>query len=300
MPPLPDLFRWTERSPMPLPRAGCAAGVLDGQLVVAGGTLWEDDRKVWRERVDRFDPRRNAWEPCAPMPRPHGDAAGVVLGSALYVIGGGADGAAGTSVWRFQAGTWSELPEAALPAPRRSPAWAIQDGTVFLLGGYEDKDLTSAAATLWSWKPGGRWEERAPRPGPIRFSPAVASVAGLILVAGGATVENGEVRNLDDILLYDPRSDAWSTLGRLPAASRAASGLADRSRFWYIGGYTDKFERGILAIDPKTGKATPEGELPHGLADARFLWVEGRIIGVSGESGVKQRAPWTLEAGAKT
>lgn len=284
---------------MPLPRAGCSVGALDGRLVVAGGTLWEGDRKVWHARVDRFDPRSNQWEACPPLPRPLGDAAGAVLGEALHVFGGGADGSAERSVWRFQGGAWSELAEAALPAPRRSALAAVHEGTVYLLGGYEGKELASAAASLWAWRPGGRWEERAARPGPVRFSPAVASVAGRIIVAGGATLDGAAVRNLDDIFAYDPKADAWSTIGRLPVASRAASGLADGSRFLYIGGYTDRFERAVLALDLATGRTAPAGELPHGLADTRFLRVGGRILGVSGECGVKLRGPWTLEAGVR-
>ena len=295
--PRTDLFRWAELAPMPLPRAGCAAGVLGGKLVVAGGTLWRADRKIWCDRVDSFDPGANRWESCAPLPRPLGDSACVAVGDALYALGGGAEGSTESAVWRFQSGSWTLLSDSALPAPRRSPAAAVLDGTVYVLGGYESADLASAASTLWAWRPGGRWEARAARPGPVRFSPAVAPVGGRIIAAGGATVENGGVRNLDDILAYDPAADSWSAIGRLPEPNRAACGLADEGRFLFIGGYTDKFERPILAIDPGTGTAAPAGSLPHGLADTRFLRMGARIIGATGECGNKVRAPWTLAAG---
>lgn len=292
-----DLFKWTEREPLPLPRAGCAAGVVQGRVVVAGGTLWQGDKKVWVDRVDRFDPRLNRWEACAPMPRPHGDAACAVLGDDLYVFGGGADGSCEAGVCRLRSGAWALLEDCALPSPRKQPAVAVLDGTVYLVGGYTTGELTSATATLWSWRPGGRWEPRAPRPGILRFTPAVAAVGDRILVAGGATSEDGSVRNLDDILAYDPGADSWSEIGRLPQPIRAACGLAQGGRMLFIGGYTDAFEKPILSIDPISGAVSPAGALPHGLADTRFVGVGASVIGVTGESGIKQRAPWTLQAG---
>ena len=54
-----------DRAPMPLPRGGCAVGVLDGRMILAGGTYWSEGRKIWSDRVDFFDPVANRWEPAA-------------------------------------------------------------------------------------------------------------------------------------------------------------------------------------------------------------------------------------------
>ncbi|MEO6874365.1 MAG: kelch repeat-containing protein [Opitutaceae bacterium] len=293
-----DFSAWKELVPLPLPRAGCAVGIIGGELVVAGGTYWQDGRKYWSERVDAFDPATNCWTARTPLPRPRGDAAAAICDSTLYVFGGGADGVAESTVWALRDNRWSELPHLALPVPRRSASVAVVDGTFHLLGGLPGtgSDFSGATSTVWAAKPGGHWETRAPIPGPARFNLSVGVVAGRIIVAGGCTPEDGGVRNLDEILAYHPPTDAWTQLGRLPLAIRAAGGLADDSGLLLFGGYTDRFEAGILRYDVPSGRVESVGRLPVGLAGAHFLRAGRTIIGVTGENGVKMRFPGTLSS----
>lgn len=293
-----DLSSWNERAPYPLPRAGCAAGVVDGKVIIAGGTFWREGQKFWCDQVDAFDPSANRWTSAAPLPKAHGDAAAVSCNDRLYVIGGGAGGLPTAEVWSYHAGAWSPEPQMTLPAARRTAVATELDGTLYLLGGLAGTgtDFASATPTVWAASPGKAWRVLAPMPGPVRFNTAIGGVAGRIIVTGGCTVEQGVVRNLDDILAYDPLTNAWSQLGRLPFAMRGACGLVHAGRLLVIGGYTDKFETSILSVHPQTAEVLSVGRLPHGLADTRFLTLGSRLIGVTGESGVKQRAPWTLEA----
>ena len=117
-----DLSKWVKLAPLPLPRAGCAAGVVGGQLVVAGGTYWLDGKKFWDRRVDAFEPATNRWQPLAQLPQPWGDAAAVAVGESFYILGGGADGVAQASVQCYQRGAWEMIPRMVLPVPRRSSA----------------------------------------------------------------------------------------------------------------------------------------------------------------------------------
>jgi len=233
------------------------------------------------------------------MPKSRGDSAAAVLDDVLYVFGGGMEGPAEDSVWSFRHDSWSSLPQMTLPAPRRSSAIAILDGTIYLFGGLAGtgSDFAAATSTVWAAKPGTAWEVREPIPGPVRFNAAIGAVAGTIVVAGGCTPENGGVRNLDDILSYHPRTNRWTHVGRLPVPIRGACGLADKSRFLLIGGYTDKFERGIIGVDPQSWQISIVGGLPIGLADTRFLPVGSDVIGVSGENGIKMRFAGTLQSG---
>jgi len=286
---------WSERAVMPQPRAGCAAGVIDGRFVLAGGTYWRDGEKCWSDRVDAFDPAANRWESLASLPRPCGDVASAALADALYVFGGGAGGPTESSTWKLHEGAWSEVSSMRLPAPRRYAMATVLDGRIFLLGGVVGTatDFASASPTVWSAEPDKAWESRTPMPGPIRFGCAVGGVDGRIIVAGGCTPENGTVRNLDEILAYDPSTDQWSAAGRLPVPSRGAAVVMDGNRMLTFGGYTDKFETSILAITA-TGGVSSVGELPVGLAGARFVRIGGAVLGASGENGIKMRFAGTI------
>jgi N-acetylneuraminic acid mutarotase len=293
----PPLSTWTRAAPMPLPRAGCAVGVLAGQVYVAGGTYWEGGRKFWCDHTDSFDPVGNVWRAHPPVPRIAGDAAGVAAGGKFAVIGGGADGRGAAEVWAFDGTNWQAWP--ALPAPRRSCSAVWHDGTIFVLGGLAGNgtEFGTATNTVWRSRPGEQWTECAALPAPIRFNLAVASLDGHLLVAGGCTPEAGGVRNLDEILAYDARSDKWSLVGRLPVACRGSSGVVDGSRFLIVGGYTDRFIPDILAFDPALGTVIPAGAIPVGLADTRFVRVGKQFVGVTGEDGIKHRFPDTLITG---
>ena len=290
------LSHWTRGAPMLLPRAGCAVAVLGGQVYVAGGTYWEGGQKFWCNRADSFDPVSNTWRAHPPVPRTAGDAAGIAAGGKFAVIGGGADGPGAAEVWAFDGQAWQPWP--ALPTPRRSCAAVLHEGKIFVLGGLAGAgtEFATATNTVWCARPGDAWTECAPMPAPIRFNLAVGSVAGRLLVAGGCTPEAGGVRNLDEILAYDAKSDTWSVVGRLPAACRGSSGVSDDARLLVVGGYTDQFIAGILAFDPALGTVSPAGTLPVGLADTRFVRVGEKIIGLTGEDGIKRRFPDTLLA----
>ena len=292
------LSQWTERSPTKLPRAGCAVAAVGGKLVVAGGTYWRDGKKFWSADVTRFDPAVNQWETVAPLPQAHGDAPAAVLDDTLYVFGGGADGMPVDTVFAFQDNRWGVRPKMVLPAPRRSSAVAVIGQTFFLLGGLAGTwtDYASVAPTFWAYESNRGWQSLPYLPGATRFNAAIGVVAGNLIVAGGCSAIGGKVQNLDEIFSFDPRSRAWSLLGRLPVPSRGASGLGDGNRLLYFGGYTDKFETAIWSIDPASGLVELAGQLPCGLADTRFARIGASIIGATGENGVKMRFAGTIEA----
>lgn len=281
---------------MPLPRAGYIAGVVGKTLAVAGGSYWEGDRKLWSDRTDFFDPARNEWRSGPALPARRSDAACVVLDDALYVFGGGADGAIISSALRLRNGAWETLPYS-LPAPRLYPVAAAIGKTIYVLGGLSKAgDYGSAEKTMWA-RERDVWKTLPPLPGPARFSQAVAAAGGKLYLFGGATMESGTLRNLDDAWEYDPKAGTWRELPRLPVARRAWWAVANSTRILLLGGYTGDFASDIFSFDPQPGTLRAAGSLPHGLADAKFFVIGKRLVGAGGESGNRIRGIWTLEAG---
>lgn len=284
-----NLAAWERCGTVPEPRAGCAVGAEGDGIVVVGGTRWEDGRKLWCARTDRFAPATGAWESLAPLPQPLGEAAGAVFRGRMHVLGGGTADSISADVWRRTDGGWERL--GALPAPRRSAAAVVCGDELVVVGGMTAGPTDYAAATALVWRGDGRaWSAAAPLPGPARLGFAAGWCAGRLVVAGGYAAAGAGVVNLDEILAYDPAADRWSVLGRLPVAVRGVSGLAWEGRGLLVfGGYSDAFSRRIFAIEPASGAVTEVGELPVGLADGRFVRCGDQVVGLTGEDGMKMR-----------
>lgn len=283
------LAAWKSAGVMPLPRAGCAIAALGSEVLVAGGTYWAEGRKHWVDTADRFDPATGRWSSLPPVPRLAGDAVGVACGGEFVVLGGGGETEGSREVWATRGGAWRPWP--ALPEARRTVGAGVIRETVYVVGGLagQGTDYASATRTLWSCSGTGRWEERAPLPGPARFVGAVTAVGDCLVVAGGCVPDGAGVRNLDEILCYDARDDRWSRIGTLPRPCRAMGGLAHEGRVLWFGGYADAFADEILACDLATGVVTVVGRLPKPVADLRLVRLGGEVLALSGEDGMKLR-----------
>lgn len=76
---------WMAHTPMPTPRGGCAAGVIAGELVCAGG---EDDGPAVLAVTEAYDLAADRWRVLPGMGVPRAGTAGAVVDDVLYVPGG--------------------------------------------------------------------------------------------------------------------------------------------------------------------------------------------------------------------
>lgn len=80
----PNTDTWLTKSPLPAPRSGAAAGVIDGNLYVAGGVIPDGETST----VLIYHPQSDAWTFSVSLPKNRAFAAGVVVDQTLYVLGG--------------------------------------------------------------------------------------------------------------------------------------------------------------------------------------------------------------------
>jgi len=166
---------WKERAGLPQARSGCVAGVIGRQMVVAGGSYWQGDKKFWSDRTDVFDPGTNTWTSADPMPQARSDAASATFQGHVYALGGVVNGTLSADILEFDGRRWKALDSDKLPAPVMYPVAAATDSGILLLGGLTAAgDLSSASRTLWFWAPGSSLQRRADFPGVCRVSAAVA------------------------------------------------------------------------------------------------------------------------------
>lgn len=292
-------LRWREQAPLPLPRSGYMTGVVDGKMIVAGGTYWENKQKLWTARADALDPVTNAWRELASLPEPRGDAASVSHKNVLYLIGGGVQGTALRETLAFRKGMWASLAGAELPEPRLHAVALQWRNSIYLIGGMSKAgDYSSATMSLWVWKPNSPqkgWRELPPLPGAGRIGHAAVEAGGKIYVFGGAVAAEQGVRNLDDACEFDLQTGRWTALPRLPVARRFWWGVTLGDRILLLGGYTNTYESEIYEYDRPARMLRRIGALPKGLSDARFVRIRDWLVGTGGEAAPQVRGPWTFQ-----
>jgi hypothetical protein len=118
---------------------------------------------------------------------------------------------------------------------------------------------------------------------------AAAEMDGEIFAAGGMVGETG--RFLDVFQRFDPRTNTWTTLPRLPEPVRAAAGAASGGIVYVLGGQTaDGTSATVYAYDPAAQRWEEKAPLPEPLFNQSAVELGGRIYALGGFSGGSERA----------
>jgi N-acetylneuraminic acid mutarotase len=116
------------------------------------------------------------------LPQPQHDAEAAVLGSDVYVFGGGGVSSYAHIV-RYDPATGAVSYAGALLAPASDVAVAAIGRTAYVVGGYDGSRWLD---TILAWNPGSAPRVVAHLPVGLRYA-AVAAVEGRLIIAGGTT-----------------------------------------------------------------------------------------------------------------
>lgn len=248
---------------LPAARTDGAGAVIGQTYIYAGGT----DGKT--AQTDTFITHTvgtgnlDVWSKGPALPEARSNAASVVLGNTLYLIGGyGPDGKPTNTVYSLTVnndgtlGQWTKDDKLALPAPRAgASAVPVSDGIV-VMGG---TDGTAATTTVWKSQQSGTpaalgaWAvQRAALPEPNAGGFA-AHVGDVIFLIGGvngqgqpvSTVQMGLVGTAADpyVTAADPNVvDSWRTSAQtnLPSARTQLAGFVSNGSIYVAGGTDGK------------------------------------------------------------
>jgi hypothetical protein len=286
---------WRECAPLPVGLAGfLAVATEQGTIRVAGGTRWEDNRKIVERTSLTYTLSSGEWRRDeAPLPRPFSFGAGAALTEGIVLLGGddgtqtrddgfGMDGA------RFDA--------LRLPWPLAYAGSARMEHRIFILGGTRDTrvlsrmqadllrlDLRSGESAVVSRHPAG----------PL-IHPACVVVGSDLYAFGGATwhAGRGELANLRAAMRYSPVRDEWQSLESLPQALRAAAVVAlDDRHVLLVGGFSD---RGItvdcLIYDVAADRFRRGPALPRPLMLAGAVRHGQEVFVLGGEDAPRSRS----------
>lgn len=233
-----DQPQWQKMAPLPEGNGGFAAGIIDGRLIVAGGTDWQADVKQWLDGIWEYNPETNQWRRLGTLSQPLAYGGFGVIDNTLYIMGGmNGQGVVGP--------VFSLSPPDHVETLGRLPAASIYAGStqlgadLYLIGGSSSVELKGQSPTFY--RIGGRTghtEQLSDYPGGPLILPAVAAAAGRIYVFGGAR-EDEQTRavvNLNQAFVYDISQKRWQAIRQFPAARRGLSACTLDNHWILIGG----------------------------------------------------------------
>ena len=131
------------------------------------------------------------------------------------------------------------------------------------------------------------WQHVSKMPEPARINYAFTLLDGKAYLFGGVAQDAGGFGTCPRRGATTSTGSSWVPLPAIPVATRAWAAAVWRNYILLLGGYTDQFSSTVLSFSPKSREFTYSGRLPRGIADARFLSIDGDLFVTGGESGMK-------------
>ena len=173
-----DTGAWSEAAPLPAPRGGHAAVVMeDGIHVIGGG----NDRTTLADH-DVYDPRADTWRVLPPLPRAEGSPAAAVMHGKLYAVGGRSGPAdfGAVDIYDPARAAWTAGPPV---EPRGTAGAVLYCRTLHIFGG-ESQARRASLADVMRLTPRG-WQALPPMPTARNYARAVV-LGGAVYVVGGS------------------------------------------------------------------------------------------------------------------
>ncbi|WP_395749115.1 galactose oxidase [Prosthecobacter sp.] len=309
-------FQWSQLPAIPDARgfAGSFAGVVDGTLMVAGGTHfidkmpWEGGTKLWYDTLFALEKPDGAWRVVGKLPKPNGYGVSITTSQGWVILGGG------NATEHFREVFWvkKDAPLPPLPKPCAFMCGCESRGVIYIAGGIESPAATSAMNTFWSLdlkQPGAAWQDLPPCPGKPRILGCMAALDGVVHLFSGAALhadKDGKPERewLSDAWAYE-KTTGWKKLPDMPRVAVAAPSPAPvvGSKICVLGGddganvnFMPKekhpgFPRSILVFDVKTQAWSQAGEVPFSLVTTNAVPWNGQIVIPGGEARPGVRSP---------
>jgi len=292
---------WQQMPALPEPNGGMTCYAVGEDIVVAGGTNWENDTKNWLAKRWRFDAKAKAWKPLPPLSAPLAYTAG----GGLFTAGGSENGKSVASILQWRA---DALPHevARLSQPVTLVGASFTDGRLFIIGGAADiADFSTVTAQCFEWRPGTKEPQRLPDyPAGLTALVAVAASKGRVFAFTGATWDAAtkQVVNRSAAFAFDLATRSWKPITPYPFAARGVTAVALSEKQVFLAGGYKSAEEGFtdesFLYDIASDRYKPAARLPirsmvHLVKTRDWLWLLG------GEDRQRHRsaACWRIRLG---
>lgn len=296
-------WQWQDLPALPQALGGVFAGVVDNQLIVAGGSYWRGapwipgSEKIFVDTIYALAPGAKQWRSVGHLPAPSGYGASIVKDNALWLIGGQDLKGAQSSILRItSAGQVTTVGH--LKDPLMMTATARLNGQFYLLGGQPNLKTCLRSANLTEWQACPAW------PGPGRFFSQATQLNGALYLAGGADLKDGQRIFLADA--YRLLDGQWSALPSLPVPLQAGFAATSGRSLLILSGSdgalapfeaelgTDHpgFSPIIWSFDGK--RWAPIGRMPYAPVTSTLVEWQGALVIPGGEDRPAHRSSRVL------
>lgn len=182
--------------------------------------------------------------------------------------------------------TWT--PKAAIPTPRGSAASAILGKEIYVVGGRDEKGILSTVEKYATTE--DKWQRCSPMP-TARWSLMLCASGGKLYAFGGITGTGNNRQAIDAIEIYDPNTDSWQLVGKMPQARQSATVAVVNDMIYIISGKVwtwaennriSPITNRVDCFDPKTKKWSQVKDIPTGRAGAKAIVANGLVFVVGG------------------
>ncbi|KAL1132347.1 hypothetical protein AAG570_010303 [Ranatra chinensis] len=234
----PSSGKWRHLTSIPhVEQCNFGTAVLHNDLYVVGGCFNQSLQENIHPFGFRYSPRRDAWTTMAPMQRERCRFSLNLVGGTLYAVGGVSEGEGSIAECeRYDPSTdcWERV--APLPGASTLHAAATLDTQLFVSGGL-DKDLVLNTMKRYD-SDQDIWEMLSPML-TSRADHVMLALQNRLYVCGGwfEDENTGNRVLVDTIDCYEPGSDSWKTITRVPTPRYHAGIVSLRSKIYFIGGF---------------------------------------------------------------
>ena len=262
--------RWERLAPLPVGNGGFVGGPISGEIVVAGGTTWQGDNKIWLDRIWVYSPVRNAWREAGRLEAPVAYAVAGQVGDTVWYASGSSGGVTHRSLWALEGDLAPRL------ISRLDRGFVYAAGAriglaLYVVGGTDDQarldritnqflaiDLKTGAVT------------RLPDYPETSLTTGTAAAVGTqLFVFGGARWDatKNTVINHATAHTYSVETQRWEALPALPHPGRGYTAVSlDDRHIFLAGGYrndTVEFTADAYLFDVQRKTYTTTISLPY-------------------------------------